>query len=590
MPDEKAQTMHDWSYASSKIEALEGDWATLIAEADRRRLVRHEECDILKLRAQKKIALDAVRTPRRIADKNIRRELAPDVAYITQSRDMAKFVPIGNLGIPVEPLEREFTKLCRYKRWQRSMFSTCDGTKTHGWDAIETLFDASKPGHFCWRHIGNQHLLFPLDTSDIQDAPYVIILYGTTLPELDAYTEEHGFNPEQVELVRKKLKEMEGKGESKITLKKLYFKDEGVVYIGWSCDDASDWLLAPSELYLGVEGEDGTQGEETEYPIDILEYSISENENIVDTRGRVFLDEPDQEACTHIQSSYVNRWIRSTYILSAPENPSDDNTSKQTEIRLKDGAHLPSPTRFFNIEPPDPSGLSAMQQIVSQNSDEAGQVNYAANNRKDSRKTAAEVQSSERKGSELSGVQVTLLSDFMASLCGRAWRIIQSQVNSGKIESAIPNWKDYYQYEPGYHLLAAGDIEVVKRQEIVMAMKQDWPVIQQTAAAQVFLEDLMRFGPYGENADKYINAISSGNRKDNLIMGMRKAIESLIVDPATGQPRPEVVAEKDKFMQLLAEYDAVMNPEAEPGKPPEAGSEPVAPTTPDTPANPPKAY
>jgi hypothetical protein len=398
----------------------------------------------------------------------------------------------------------------------------------------------------------------------------VVVLYGTTLPDLESYTEDYDFDKAQVAKLKEKLSSMEGKGESKIILKKVYFKEEGIVYVGWTCDEASDWLHAPEKLHLGAEGGQ----DETEYPIDILEYAVSENDIITHCKGRVFMDEPDQEACTQIQTAYINRWLRSTYILSAPKNPGDDTSSKQTEIRLKDGAHLHEPTDFFNIEPPDPSGLGAMQQIVSQNSDEAGQVSYAVNNRKDSRKTAAEVTSADQKDSAMSGVQVTLLSDFMASLCTRGWNIYSSQVRQGKLDSAIPNWKDYYLFEPGFSILAAGDIEVIRRREILQAMKQDWPVLQNTGAAEEFLKDLIRASPYGENAEKYMTAISGANRKDGLIEGMKAAIESLIVDPATGQPRPEVVASKEKFMQLLAEYEAVMNPEQAKSGPPEATKSP----------------
>lgn len=560
MAEEKNQTMRNWSYAESKLKSLEGDWCNEIFETKRRREVRYQPCDIKKMRATKQIKPDAIYDPRRIADTNIRRELAPDVAYITQSRDLAKFSPLGQFDFPIEPLEREFTRLGKYRKWQRPLFQVSDGAKTHGWDAVETVFDETKPGHSCTRHIGHEFLLFPTDTCDIQEAPYCVILYGSTITELEKYADQFDFNPAQVSVIREKLKSKEGKGESKVTLKKVFFKEEQdgecIVFVGWACSEADDWLLAPDKLYLGIDGE-----AEYEYPIDILEYNISENETIMEAKGRVFMDEPDQEACTQIASAYITRWIRSTYILSAPASPGDDTTSKQIDIALKDGTHFTQPTSFFNIDPPDPSGLGAMQVITSQNANEAGQVNYAAVNRKDSRKTAREIDSADKKGAELSGVQVTLLSDFLASVFSRRWRIQRAQVLAGKIQSSIPDWQNYYNYEPGFSLLPAGDVEVVRRQEIVQAMKQDWPVIQQTAAAETFLKDLMRYGPYGENADKYINEIARGNRKDNLIEGMKNAIQQLIQDPMTGGVRPDVAADKAKFMELLQEYMGVMHPE-----------------------------
>jgi hypothetical protein len=556
---EPDQTMHSWSFAQAKLKSLEGEWTQEIAETKRRRDVRYQECDIKKMRALKQLAPDAVYTPRRIADKNIRRELAPDVAYISQARDLAKFQPMGEFSFPIEPLEREFTRLNKHRQWQRPFFQVDDGSKTHGWDAVETLFDPAKPGHSCTRHIGHEFLIFPTDICDIQEAPYVEVLYATTITELESYTEDFDFDPAQVSKVKEKLKSLEGKGESKVTLKKVYFKEEEdgqcVVYVGWGCEEADDWLLAPDRLSLG------SDAPEYEYPIDILEYDISENEVIAEAKGRVFLDEPDQEACTQILSRYVTRWIRSTYVMTSPKNVGDETSSKQTDMELGDGKHICEPTEWFNIDPPDPTGLGAMQAIVAQNSDEAGQVSYAVNNRKDSRKTATEVQSAEKQGATLGGVRVTLLSDFMASVLTRRWNILKAQVLAGKIASTIPGWQNYYNYEPGFNVLPAGDVEVVRRAEIVQAMKQDWPVIQQTAAAEDFLKDLMRFGPYGENAEKYIAAIGRGNRKDNLIEGMKKAIEDLIIDPQTGQPRADVSANKKAFLELLQEYMTVMHPE-----------------------------
>jgi len=556
---DEQQGMHSWSFAQAKLKSLEGEWTTELAETQRRRDVRYQECNIKKMRAQKQLAPDAFFIPRRIVDKNIRRELAPDVAYISQSRDLAKFQPMGEFSFPIEPLEREFTRLNKYRKWQRPFFQVSDGAKTHGWDAVETLFDPDKPGHSCTRHIGHEFLIFPTDICDIQEAPYVEVLYATTITELESYTENFDFDPAQVAKVKDKLKSLEGKGESKVTLKKVYFKEEEdgecVVYFGWGCEEADDWLLAPDYLFLG------SDTPEYEYPIDILEYDISENEVITSAKGRTFLDEPDQEACTQILSKYVTRWGRSTYIMSSPKNLSDDTSSKQTDLELGDGKHINEPTDWVTIDPPDPTGLGAMQAIVAQNSDEAGQVSYAVNNRKDSRKTATEVQSAEKQGATLGGVRVTLLSDFMASVLNRRWRILHAQVIAGKIHSSIPNWQTYYNYEPGFNVLPAGDVEVVRRAEIVQAMKQDWPVIQQTAAAEDFLKDLMRFGPYGENAEKYIAAIGRGNQKDNLIEGMKNAIQSLIIDPQTGQPRPDVAADKAKFLELLQEYMQVMHPE-----------------------------
>lgn len=561
--------MYDWKEAAQRLKELESAWSEELGETERRRAIRYEDVSVQRLRAEKKIKPDATYIVRRIADANIRRELAPYIAYITQSRDVAKFRCLSASGIPPEPLEREFTTFAQYPRWQLPLFQTLDGTATHGWDAVEILFDDSKPGHFCVRHIGHENLIFSTDVTDIQDSPVCEVLYGSTITELAKYVEDYDFVKTQVDKVREQLRSQKQGADSKVILKKVYFKDEddGTVYVGWGCEYADDWLSKPQRLHLGLEGDESY---DNTYPIEVLQYSVSEDEIIMRSKGRVYMDEHDQEACIQLVTAFVNRAIRSTYILSSPVNPGDESAAKQSEITLGDGVHISVPVNFFNIEPPDPGLLQAMMTITNQNANEIGQVNFAVTNRKDSRKTATEIQTANQQSAMLNSVQVTLLSTFLQNVWTCCWKIARSQVLQNKIQSNILNWQNWYNQE--WTLLPAGDADVIRRAEILNAMKQDWPVMQQTAAAQAFLEDIIRSSPYSEKADKYIAAIEAGNRKDNLIRGMRNALQSLVVDPQTGQPRPEVAGAAEQYKELAMEYADVMKekPQNEPEQEPAA--------------------
>lgn len=559
-------TMQDWAYAAQRIIALEKTWQPELIETDRRRDIRYVNLSVERLRTEGKIKMDATYIPRRIADSNIRREQAVYSSYITQSRDVAKFRATDKLPIPPEPLEREFTGFCQYDRWLFPFIRTIDGGQTHGWDGIETVFDPDKPGHFWNRHIGHDNLWFAWDVYDIQDAPLVVIVHGVTTTQLAQYVEDFDFNPEAAEEVRLKAEAQENKIDTKVRLFKVYFKDEeeGIVKLAWYSEWATAWLKAPEPLSLDKVDEGGLPVLETEYPVEPFLYDVSENEIITDTKGRVFRDEHDQEACTQLVTAYTNRSLRSSYLMFSPESQQDDTASKQTSIKIGDGHIFDQPMKQFQIDPPEAEMLSAMMTITNQNANELGQVNYAVMNRKDSRKTATEINSANQQGAMLNSVQATLLSVFLRNVWTRCWQIVRSQVLQGKIQSRLVNWETYYNRT--YSLLAAGDIDVIRRQEIVQAMKQDWPVMQQTAAAQPFLEDLLRLSPYAENADKYISAMEQGNKKDNLLRGMAKALTTLAVDPATQQLRPDAQQFKPQLMELQQEYQQLMTPQ-QPGNP-----------------------
>lgn len=563
-------SLTDYRKAKPRIDHLTKQWTSSVKEAHRRRLVRNINDSVVQLRTTGALEKWETWIPRRVADTNIRREQPARINYISQSRDLAKFRPTSKLTLPIEPLEREFTIAGQYPGWQMPYFQTVDGSGTHGYDAIETVFDSSKPGHFMNRHIGFEHLLFATDVTDIDEAPIVAVVYGATVPQLEEYAEDFDFSKDQVAMVAKALEAQEDKVETKVKLLKVYFKEKGTVYFAWECEHCREWLKKPEKLYLGII-EDGEKVYETSYPITVYRYDISENEKIVETTGRVFRDEHDQEAMTQATSAVVNRTILSTKILFSAEE-SEETGAKQTQVKIFNGAILPK-GEFFNIDPPDPGLFSAIMGLLSLNANETGQVNYAVMNRKDSRKTAKEMSVAEDQAQQLNAVDVMLLSLFMQKVLTLNWRIFRSQVLQGKIESALPNWKQYYEAE--YILMPSGDADVIRRQEINNAMKQDWPVISQTGAAQVFLADLMLSSPYAENAQKYIDAMAAADRKDKLLQGMANALQQLVIGP-DGNPNPQAIKNAEGLKGLVAEYQAIMNPQGagQPQEPANAEPEP----------------
>jgi len=546
-------TLDDFDEASARIKALESDWVAEVAETQRRRKLRYYDVFTDDLRADGTIALDAFHNPRRIINQNIVRELAPYIAYLTQSRDAAKFRPLSAGSPEPEPLEAEFTRWAQYPKWQIPFFLWLDGMATHGSATLRTLFDAEMPGHFRNDTVSHENLYYPLDVECLQEADLITEDIWASRVQFLEYEAANNFAAGPVEEVLDWLKSRQGSLYTKIKLKMVWFKnDELKVMRGWWCEQATDWLKKPDYFYNGVSTAAGPE-RETEYPYESLLYTIAEGCPLAYVKGRAFLDEPDQEACTSLVSSFITRAHRSTYICSAPSNVTEDGEMKQTELTIKDGAIFTQPATFFSIDPPDMAVLQGMQALITQNAAEVGQINYAVNNRKDSRKTAKEIQSADQQSAMLNSVQVTLVSVALASVFKRCWRIAQSQVLTRKLDSQLPNWENWY--NRNWVLLPADDVDVIKRQELNAARKQDWPVVQTTPAAQRFLAKILQSTYPAEEAAAYIQDIELGNRKDNLLKGAKTAIEKLI------QASPELAAQfGPQLQELAAEYEQVMNP------------------------------
>jgi hypothetical protein len=136
------------------------------------------------------------------------------------------------------------------------------------------------------------------------------------------------------------------------------------------------------------------------------------------------------------------------------------------------------------------------------------------------RKTAKEITAAQQQQSLLNSVQLTLFSTFIRGVYSFAWQIVQSQALQGKIkflqiqqQQPVPNpmtgqpmmdpttgqpmmqpiWtNDIATIGQTYDIRAAGDVDVIQRQERIAQMKQDWPVISQTPLAIPFLAEMIK--------------------------------------------------------------------------------------------------
>jgi len=546
------------TYESAKlrIDRLISDFNTQISITNLNREKRFKELDIEKLKKEKKIAANEFMIPMRIIDSNIRREQPAFFNYLKQSRRLVIFKDIKNPMSIVNQLEDEYTRGMTYSGWEIPHFKVVDGSQTHGWDSVEMLYDDTKPLHVGVEHIGNDNLIFPLDAINIQDCELVLRKLNVSPNQLKTLVRKYGFNPKEVACAI--TTENKAQTEKSVVIYKCFFKREGVVSVAWYCAKCGDWLLAPKNLFLGIaELQDVEVPQEpivdpisgavvnqpptveqqwvdspiTFYPIFILPYYETEQIRIIDHKGRVFLDNHKQEALTANISQFLNGCQKAS-TMEASVKAEVARQSEIQSIELGSGKVSPIPLDYYAPPYPDSVMLQLQNYLDVANSQEAGQINFAANNRKDSRKTATEIAAARDENAMLSSVQVSLYSAFIRSIYTLGWKITQSQALQGfitflQVPESGENNVDLIAQD--YDIRAAGDVDVIKRQELIGQYKEFWPIIQTTPAAIPFLSRLLKL-VFLDEGSTYATILEQGDPR-----ALIAQLAQFLSDPAISQ-------------------------------------------------------
>lgn len=545
LEEEERKRLFDFDQARIRLQQLVNEFEPEAKETEVRRKLRDVTVNVEALRKSGALDDDETFLPQRIINTNIEREKPAFINYLKNSRRLAIFRCVDKPKLQVDLLEEQFTYGMQYIGWELPHFKCLDGSQSHGWDAVEVVYDDTKPLHVGIEHIGHDKLIFSLDARDIQQCETVIRVYEFTPMQLRRAVLDFNFVKEQVDLLLAKTQDATSKREKTITVYKKFCKYNGVVYVAWFAlsDGVKDWLKPPTKLFVGRDVKqvtmqqeevpvgylpDGSietttvstpvesfvEMDEALYPIFILPYSESEKQKISEHIGRVNLDEFKQEAQTSIATSFVNGLNRATTTLASPTNDlgNGSTTVKNLDVKLFRGKIMDKPFNFWHPNYPDPSMLSALQYFDVANSQEVGQISFAANNRQDSRKTATEIGAAAQQNSLLNSVQVTLFSIYVRSVYNYVWAIVRNRAVNGKI-TLLPKedgTNDLETIDNEFIVLAAGDSDVIQRQEKIQRMKQDWPVVANTPAALVFLADLLKL-QYPDDGLKYANLLQQGN-------------------------------------------------------------------------------
>ncbi len=577
---ETPDDLFDFDKSQVRHKQIITSWSTEIMFTERNRSRRNIDLDVKELRDSGLIAKDETMIPSHLIDKNIRREQPPYLNFLRNSRRLATFSQVTDRTADCQRIEEDFTRGMTYSGWETPLFKELDGSQTHGWDAIELVFDTSKPLHVAFEHIGHDKLLFPKDAINIQTCEMVLRVYSVTVMELNAFVSKFGFDKEQVQKIKDTLANKQDL--SNAIIYKRYCKYNDVVYVSWFANEygTTAWLKAPTKLFLGVQRmievppspeaiqvaqltgnvmlaqptQQVVDEDETMYPIYILPYNQTEQQRLVDHRGRAFLDYPTQEATTALWTNFVNGTTRASNLYASPKKDTEGGRLKKLDVTLEPNHIYNQALDFWAPPYPNGSVIDGAMALDVANSNESGQVNYAATNKKGSRNTATEIQSAAQQQQLLTSVQLTLFSTHIRDLCTAAWRVVQSRAALNIITFLVDPMtgkNDVARISLQYEIRAAGDIDVIQRQEKLKQMQEFWPVVANTPLSFQFLKDMLMIA-FPDSGEKYAAAIDQAQSDTQLIGALLMVIKGSLTPEEVAALDPAAKANMQQILMQAA--------------------------------------
>lgn len=568
MPDKSIDYIDSTVYKNweSKLQMLQDIGQDNLARLDASRKLRYAEVDIEAEREAGRLQPDEMFIPQHITDTNIRREQSAYVQYIVQSPRAVICLDKTDNTADMTVLENDLTAKLRYDDWQLSMFSNIDGMEQNGYGVMEVVMDQSTPGNVGHEYVSFADFSFISDTKNIQNVEAVVRRYHYTKTALinlcgDGTDPNNQFSRAQVDKIIQQephsdtIESSDAKDASLYPIDKMMFKVRGVVHVAWFVNKVcDDWVRIPRPLMLGrrkmvqspmMPTQTGTLGSmtqrfsgfnqapqtatqqpqstavpETRYPYIIFPYLISENDLISNLKGRIFLDQDLQEGVTSLVSSTVTQARRAAGLYGSKDT-SDPNSDvlQQKNTTIRSGCIMPGNISFHQMDAPDPGMFSAIQLLVSGNQNETSQVNFAVQNRKDSRKTAKEISSAEQQQASLSTVQVALFAIALTQLYRLMTDIIKSRVLTSVI-TVNPLVLSYYQKD--FVVKPSGDVDVIKRQQTLQTMINMWQLgINTTPIANDFMLDMVELA-LPEKAPKYRQIVNQFMQQQNSIQNQKQ--------------------------------------------------------------------
>ena len=531
------------------------------------RRLRSNKADVEQMRSAGLLQENQTFIGVRLINQNINQALPPLLSYLKQSPRMATFVPGDN-----SYLDQEFTRVLQYPGWEIPYIEVLDGAELNGIGYMMVKADNTKLGGVSMETIPFNEIIYDRRLKSLQDSPAILIKHVITAVSFYHWDSFENFdkNSDAYKAIAKRLlsEEVNVIGDD-LVIYETFVKVNGFVYRGWYYKDSRQWLKQPLPFSNGIEESvpeinidpmamtsEPTYLNKpvhlTYYPIAVKRSEIKENRKHDEAEGRAVEDYHKQEAATTLMTAAVNGCTQAANTMWSPDGANLDGVAPaQLQYKIKNNAIWKTPMKAFTSPWPDPMIFKGIEAITQQNAMENNQVAWAVNNRKDSRKTATEIEAAQQQQGMLTGTAALVFSIFLRDVLTMTWPIVQSDAKKGSIKFLIevsdPAEKEAI-LSKQYEVKPAGDIDFVEKQQRITNIQQDLPMFQGTPIGQEMMKEYVRLR-YPEKYDQWSKILSQGN-DSQLIQGLGQALQAVVTDEATGQLKPEFAAEAQSFQQL----------------------------------------
>jgi hypothetical protein len=246
------------------------------------------------------------------------------------------------------------------------------------------------------------------------------------------------------------------------------------------------------------------------------------------------------------------------------DSPSD---VKQLDTQLEHGNIYSHKLNFFHTPMPEVTVLHALNYLDTKNATTTGKNSFAVMNRKDSRKTAKEMEVADESEQKITSASMATLSEFLREVFTFSWQIVQSQAAQDLIDFIqIPEptlvgqevyVNDFDTINQTYDIRPAGDDDIIKAQEEIAKMQQDWPVVQMTPLKDLFYQDYMALR-YPEKAEIYIPVLQAADPKQ-LVQSLLVLVENFASPTDMASLNPQEQQQLLMIKQQAMQYIGVSN-------------------------------
>ncbi len=544
------------AFASPKLHALLTDWKKVEERIEQGRANRIKDINIEALRSgpDPQLLQDEMYLPVNVIDTNIRRAKPGYLQYLIGPVNLVFFTDPEDLGDSFEDVATAFNTLIKYTNWEEPHLRAIDCAIAHFCGAVEVLFDKSAPGRVSVEYVALNDLIIPLNTEYLHQQLYVMRRYRWTNVALKRNAKEFDFDHEATEDILEELKERVDTAD----IYKVYIREPDGLYIAWWCDKCGkEWLKAPIPFDIGL------GGIETQLPIIPLLEDLVEDSKLLAGRGECEKSKHTQTCVSGLESSLINQTMRAANPVFSPEGL---DTANQEPLLMKAGTVAKRALKMHKIDPPDPNLFSLAERIRSQNLDERGQVNYAVNNRTDSRKTATEVMSADAQAVKLQSVSVLNLANYLRGVYTYAWRIVKHYALKNEIfllgtRDAYGNIQnDFSRIDRNFLITPTGGSEQARVNDVKLGMEKIFPLVRGTALEKVMISDYLRYALPTLGA-KYQRIYKTSVIAQDLTLQIQQGIIERIMN---GQPDPAgnimvlfTQQELQQFQQTFQQYQNI---------------------------------